>query len=238
MADTEKNHVTARTLSPTGETALKTGNLEFVAELGENGGTATYQEASGAPVEAHSPLGTRVQWYTIVFLNIGQMIGTGVFSTRAYRSRQSSVQPKLMSIAAGSILDGVGSVGVSLFYWFIGYVVSMAGLAVYLELASYFPSRSGGEVVYLEQAYPRPKYFFPVAFAVQSVILSFSSSNAIGMSLRASPQQGHQANWNTVFSTYVFRMADRTPTDWESKGVAIAGYTAAVICKPSRDAAI
>lgn len=66
-------------------------------------------------------------------------------------------------------------------YWFIGFVVSCAALAVYLELASYFPSRSGAEVVYLEQAYPRPKYFFPVAFAVQSVILSFSSSNAIGM---------------------------------------------------------
>lgn len=65
-------------------------------------------------------------------------------------------------------------------YWVIGFVVSCAGLAVYLELASYFPSRSGAEVVYLEQAYPRPKYFFPVAFAVQSVILSFSSSNAVG----------------------------------------------------------
>ena len=34
-----------------------------------------------------------------------------------------------------------------------------------------------------------------------------------------------------VFSTYVFRMAGHTPTDWESKGVAIAGYTAAVIRK-------
>ena len=65
-------------------------------------------------------------------------------------------------------------------YWVIGFIVSCAGLAVYLELASYFPSRSGAEVVYLEQAYPRPKYFFPVAFAVQSVILSFSSSNAVG----------------------------------------------------------
>jgi hypothetical protein len=28
-------------------------------------------------------------------------------------------------------------------------------------------------------------------------------------------------------------MAGRTPTDWESKGVAIAGYSAAVICKLS-----
>ena len=67
-------------------------------------------------------------------------------------------------------------------YWLIGFVVSMAALAVYLELASYFPARSGAEVVYLEQAFPRPKYFFPVAFAVQAVLLSFSSSNAIGQS--------------------------------------------------------
>ena len=60
----------------------KVGDLEFVAEQGENGGKTTYQEASGAPVEVHSPLGTNVKWYTIIFLNLGQMIGTGVFSTR------------------------------------------------------------------------------------------------------------------------------------------------------------
>jgi hypothetical protein len=35
-------------------------------------------------------------------------------------------------------------------------------------------------VVYLEQAFPRPKYFFPVAFAFQTIVLSFNSSNAIG----------------------------------------------------------
>ena len=84
MADYEKNDVTARTLSPTGEAVYKTGNLEFVAEQGDNGGKTTYQEASGAPVEAHSPLPARVQWFTIIFLNLGQMIGTGVFSTREF----------------------------------------------------------------------------------------------------------------------------------------------------------
>jgi hypothetical protein len=50
----------------------------------------------------------------------------------------------------------------------------LASLVMYLEFASYFPNRSGSEVVYLEQAFPRPKYFFPLTFAVQTVALSFS----------------------------------------------------------------
>lgn len=114
--------------------------------------------------------------------------------------------------AAGSILKQTGSIGLALIYWTIGAIMAIAGFGTYLELASYFPSRSGSEVVYLEQAYPRPKYFFPVAFAVQTVVLSFSSSNAI------------------VLSRYVWRIANKVPTDWEMKGVAIAAYTAAVIC--------
>lgn len=67
----------------------KNGSLEYVAQQGENGSVPTYQEASGAPVEIRSPLGYRVEWVTIIFLNIGQMIGTGVFSTR--RSLHTSV---------------------------------------------------------------------------------------------------------------------------------------------------
>ena len=65
-------------------------------------------------------------------------------------------------------------------YWFIGFLTSIASLSVYLEYAAYFPNRSGSEVVYLEQAYPRPKWLFPTAFAFLSVALSFSSGNAIG----------------------------------------------------------
>ncbi|KAK6436792.1 hypothetical protein LTR95_007016 [Oleoguttula sp. CCFEE 5521] len=211
MEDSEKaGYARERALSPHSEQqVLKTGTLAYITEQGENGAESNIQEASGAPVESRSPLGTGIQWYTILFLNIGQMIGTGVFST------------------PGSILTSTGSVGVSLMFWLVGFVVSMAGLALYLELASYFPARSGmrnviaysspmvgrltiysgAEVVYLEQAFPRPRYFFPVAFAVQSVLLSFSSSNAI------------------VLAQYIFRMAGHTATPWEQKGVAVAGYT-------------
>jgi hypothetical protein len=63
---------------------------------------------------------------------------------------------------------------------FLLFQICLASGAVYLEFTAYFPSRSGSEVVFLEQAYPNPKYLFPTTFAVQSVILSFGSANATG----------------------------------------------------------
>ena len=51
------------------------------------------------------------------------------------------------------------------------FVFAVALLA-YTELASLFPGRSGAEVVFLEQAYPRPRFFVPTTFAITSVLLS------------------------------------------------------------------
>ncbi|KAK8169961.1 amino acid transporter-like protein [Phyllosticta citrichinensis] len=168
-------------------------SIAFVREQGANGSIPTYQVATGAPVEKESPLGYEVNWISIIFLNISQMVGTGVFSTPS------------------SILSATGSVGMSFIYWVLGLVISCCSLGTYLELASYFPSRSGSEIVYLENAYPRPKWFFPTAFAVQTVILSFSSSNAV------------------VLAQYLFKMADHEATAWDQKGVAVTSYTIATI---------
>ena len=64
------------------EIVSTTGDLKFVVEQGGNGSQPSYQEVSGAPVEANSSLGYAVGPLTIVFINIGKMIGTGVYSTR------------------------------------------------------------------------------------------------------------------------------------------------------------
>ncbi|KAH0067415.1 amino acid transporter, partial [Aureobasidium melanogenum] len=128
---------------PSHEIVSTTGDLKFVVEQGCNGSQPSYQEVSGAPVETKSSLGYAVGPVTIVLINVGKMIGTGVYSTPA------------------TILKGTGSVGTSMIFWALGLLTSGTSLAVYLEYASYFPNRSGSEVVYLEQAFPRPKYFFP-----------------------------------------------------------------------------
>lgn len=61
---------------------IRDGDLAYTVEKAENGSKPSYQEAAGAPVESKSPLGYHVGWLTVVFLNVNQMIGTGIFSTR------------------------------------------------------------------------------------------------------------------------------------------------------------
>jgi amino acid transporter len=193
-----RNHDQASvTVLPTSDSepsVLHDGDLAYTLNTAGNGSKPSYQEAVGAPVESESPLGYNVGWVTVIFLNVNQMIGTGIFST------------------PGSILRGTGSIGLALIYWVIGFFMALSGFSVYLEFASYFPNRSGSEAVYLEQAYPRPKFLFPIAFAVQSVLISFSASNAI------------------VLSRYIWRIAATEPSPWQMKGVAVAAYTLAVIC--------
>jgi hypothetical protein len=57
------------------------------AQIGEQifvDGVPVYQDGNGAPVEQVSPLGYHVGWAGILFLNVSQMVGTGVFSTREF----------------------------------------------------------------------------------------------------------------------------------------------------------
>lgn len=97
------------------------------------------EEASGTPVEVHSSLGYAVGSVARFF---PQLQHDGWHRSVQYSS---------------TILRGTGSPGLALIFWTLGFFISLASLVVYLEFASYFPNRSGSEVVYLEQAYPRPK---------------------------------------------------------------------------------
>lgn len=109
-------------------------------------------------------------------LNLGEMLGSGIFSI------------------PGIVMRSLGSVGMFMLAWVLAPIFTfgmsiiivctyprsdffsapIAGLSVYTELASMFPNRSGAEVVYLEQAYPRPRSLVPVSFAVTTVLLSYA----------------------------------------------------------------
>lgn len=74
MSDTNKNLIDDG----------KNASLDYILEHGGNTDAPNYQDASGAPVESKNPLGYNVAFFTIIFLNIGQMVGTGIFSTREF----------------------------------------------------------------------------------------------------------------------------------------------------------
>lgn len=74
--------VTSTSVDAAPGAVLTEGSLEFTVAHGGNDSLPSYQEASGAPVETNSPLGYFVGPVTVVFLNISNMVGTGVYSTR------------------------------------------------------------------------------------------------------------------------------------------------------------
>ncbi|KAI0261883.1 high affinity methionine permease [Gloeopeniophorella convolvens] len=138
---------------------------EVVSELDsdDNPGELTFEEDTAGGMGRH--LGVS---------RIGRIIGTGVFSTPS------------------SILASVGSVGASLMLWVLGLVLSFCGLFIWLEFGTMFP-RSGGEKVYLEAIYRRPKHLATVIFAANAIILGFTASNCIVFAQNILVSAGHSA---------------------------------------------
>lgn len=56
-----------------GPDEITDGGLTYIHEKGGNNSLPSYQEATGAPVEQHSPLGYSVGPVTIIFLNVSMM---------------------------------------------------------------------------------------------------------------------------------------------------------------------
>ncbi|KAI0044682.1 high affinity methionine permease [Auriscalpium vulgare] len=132
----------------------KVGEDTFDAALETFPGGLTFEEDTAGGMGRH--LGV----FSCTLLIIGRIIGTGIFSTPA------------------SILGSVGSVGASLMLWVLGFVMSFCGLFIWLEYGTMFP-RSGGEKVYLEAVYTKPKYLVTVIFAANAIILGFTASNCL-----------------------------------------------------------
>ncbi|CAK7266682.1 hypothetical protein SEPCBS57363_002213 [Sporothrix epigloea] len=134
---------------------------------------------------ANGGLGRHLGLFSTTFLIVGRIIGTGIFSTPS------------------SITAGVGSVGAALMLWVLGLVLSFCGLCVWLEFGCMFP-RSGGEKVYLEAVYRRPRFLATIIFAVQAILLGFTASGCI------------------VFASNIVVAAGHSPTEWEKRAIAIA----------------
>ena len=62
--------------------------------------------------------------------------------------------------------------------WVLGLAFSLCGLFIWLEFGTMYP-RSGGEKVYLEAVYRRPKHLSTLIFAAYAIFLNFSSAGCL-----------------------------------------------------------
>ncbi|GKZ67805.1 hypothetical protein AnigIFM60653_001712 [Aspergillus niger] len=131
-------------------------------------------------------------WISAYILVVSRVIGSGIFAT------------------PGTIVKSAGSVGLSLLIWAVGTVLAACALAVSMEYGCMLP-RSGGEKVYLEYTYPRPRFLASTLIAVQAVVLGFTASNCI------------------VFSKYTFFAFNVVPTELQHKALAVGLMTAVTI---------
>lgn len=86
-----------------------------------------------------STLGRTISWSSAYILVISRVIGSGIFAT------------------PGVLVKDVGSVGLSMALWTLGAIIAACGLAISLEYGCMLP-RSGGEKVYLEFTYRKPRF--------------------------------------------------------------------------------
>ncbi|KAL5895005.1 low-affinity methionine permease [Pyricularia oryzae] len=140
-----------------------------------------------------SPLGRTLSRRSVYLLIISRVIGSGIFAT------------------PGAILRAVGSPGLALLLWVLGAVVAACALSIGLEYGCMLP-RSGGEKVYLEFTYRRPKFLASTLIATAVVLLGFTASNCI------------------VFSEYVlFTLAREDAPEFLRKGLAVGLLTAVTV---------
>ncbi|KAF2121697.1 amino acid permease-domain-containing protein [Lophiotrema nucula] len=139
-----------------------------------------------------STLGRNISWSSAYILVISRVIGSGIFAT------------------PGAIVKSVGSVGLSLSLWVVGAIIAACGLAVSLEYGCMLP-RSGGEKVYLEFTYRKPRFLASTLVAVQAVLLGFTASNCI------------------IFSEYLLFAFDVEGSDFLRKSLAVGLLTAITI---------
>ncbi|KAF1848187.1 uncharacterized protein K460DRAFT_333958 [Cucurbitaria berberidis CBS 394.84] len=188
MPPDEQEPLLSRSASPTDSNKTFVSGDESSTTVGE--GTTRSIEDDVLPET--STLGRTINWPSAYILVISRVIGSGIFAT------------------PGVIVKSVGSVGLSLTLWVVGAIIAACGLAVGLEYGCMLP-RSGGEKVYLEFTYRKPRFLASTMVATQAVLLGFTASNCI------------------VFAQYTLYAFDIEATDFLRKSLAVGLLTVITI---------
>lgn len=102
----------------------------------------------------------KISWTSAYILIISRMTGSGIFA------------------APGVVMQSAGSIGLSLLIWLLGVLLAVCAAAVAMEYGCMLP-RSGGQNLYLEYTYRRPKYLVMSILSVQVFLQTFTANNCI-----------------------------------------------------------
>ncbi|KAK7679689.1 hypothetical protein QCA50_017186 [Cerrena zonata] len=159
----------------------KVDDIDYQVHSDHESNYSDTQNSNGAPVESVNPLGYNLDYVTTFYMVIQGVIGTGIFATPA------------------TIVKSMGSIGSTYVLWTSGFIIVLFEVFVYIEYVTYFKKRNGGDVAYLEQAYPKPDFMIPTTYAAVSICLLFLNSSAI------------------AFGTYVLSAAGVEASAWGNK---------------------
>ncbi|ODQ77714.1 hypothetical protein BABINDRAFT_54233 [Babjeviella inositovora NRRL Y-12698] len=129
-----------------------------------------------------------IGYFSAASLICNRMLGAGIFSV------------------SSTIYALAGSVGTALLLWFVGSLIAMAGLFVYMEFGVAIP-RNGGEKNYLEYVYNKPRFLATAMYATYVFFLGWAAGNSI------------------VVGEYILNAANVEVTQWNSRGIGIAVIT-------------
>lgn len=188
MQTREQEPLLARVASPTESAKKYTSSEDSETTIAEGITRAIEDDV----LPETSTLGRTITWSSAYILVISRVIGSGIFAT------------------PGVIVRDVGSVGLSLSLWIVGAIIAACGLAVGLEYGCMLP-RSGGEKVYLEFVYRKPRFLASTLVATQAVLLGFTASNCI------------------VFAQYTLYAFNIEATDFRRKSLAVGLLTAITV---------
>ncbi|KAG2354976.1 APC amino acid permease [Suillus spraguei] len=133
-----------------------------VANENPVGGRSSVQDQSGNSNDFDNVPDAKKQigLASAVMLIFNRVIGTGVFA------------------APSIILRSSGSVGMTFVMWILGALVASAGTAVYIEFGTGLP-KSGGEKIYMEYIYRRPRFMITCFYAVYGLLIGCLSATSI-----------------------------------------------------------
>lgn len=147
------------------------------------------RKAEDAVLPETATTGRRLGWSSAYILVLSRVIGSGIFAM------------------PGTIVQNVGNPALALALWMVGALIAWFALSISLEFGCMLP-RSGGHKVYLEYAFPKPRFLASTVVAVHGVLLGFTSANCI------------------VFAKYMLFAFDGEASDLNVKLLAVGLMTA------------